>query len=105
MSIAHAIYWVYKNSVEIEFDQNKDATNKSKHGLSLRDAEGFDWDTALEREDDRFDYGEIRFVALGLIGDRLHVLVFAEGSHEHAIRAISLRRAEKQETRFYYDQI
>ena len=92
-------------NVEIEFDPAKDIANVAKHGLSLRAGEGFDWETALEREDDRYDYGEVRFVALGLIGDRLHVLVFTEGSHEDAVRAISLRAAEKHEVRFYYDQV
>lgn len=48
---------------------------------------------------------EIRFVALGLFGDRVHVQVFTEGSREHAIRAISLRPAEKHEVRFYYGQV
>ncbi|KQM89872.1 hypothetical protein ASE70_16255 [Sphingomonas sp. Leaf22] len=91
--------------MEIEFDPAKDRLNASKHGVSLSAAEGFDWDTTLEREDNRFDYGEVRFVALGLIGDRLHVLVFTEGSHEDAVRAISLRPAEKHEVRFYYDQV
>lgn len=91
--------------MEIEFDPAKDETNIVKHGLSLRAAEGFDWDTAFEREDDRFDYGEVRFVALGLIGNRLNVLVFTEGSHDDAIRVISLRPAEKHEVRFYYDQV
>lgn len=89
----------------IEFDPAKDATNIAKHGVSLQAAEGFDWDTAFEREDDRFDYGEVRFVAMGLIGDRLHVLIFAEGSDENAVRAISLRPAEKHEVRFYYGQV
>jgi uncharacterized DUF497 family protein len=64
-----------------------------------------EWDSAFEREDKRFSYDEIRFVALGLIGNRLHALAFAEGSHENAIRVISLRLAEKHEVRFYYDQI
>lgn len=91
--------------VEIEFDPAKDLANIAKHGVSLRAAGRFEWDTAFEREDTRFDYGEVRFVALGLIGDRLHVLVFTEGSREDAIRAISLRPAEKHEVRFYYDQI
>jgi uncharacterized DUF497 family protein len=91
--------------MEIEFDPAKDARNLAKHGVSLRAAAGFDWDTALEREDDRFDYGEVRFVALGMIADRLHVLVFTEGSHDGAVRAISLRPAEKQEARFYHGQI
>ncbi len=94
-----------QNVMDIEFDPAKDRANAAKHGISLATAEGFDWDTALEREDDRFDYGEVRFVALGLIGDRLHVLVFTEGSHEDAVRAISLRSAEKHEVRFYYAQV
>lgn len=93
------------NIMEIPFDPAKDRVNAEKHGVSLQAAEGFDWDTALEREDDRFDYGEVRFVALGLIGDRQHVLVFTEGSHEDAVRAISLRPAEKHEVRFYYGQV
>jgi len=91
--------------MEIEFDPAKDRANVAKHGISLRAAEALDWETALEREDDRFDYGEVRFVALGLIGDRLHVLVFTEGSHENAVRAVSLRPAEKHEARFYHGQV
>lgn len=88
--------------MDIEFSPAKDVANLAKHGVSLRAAEGFDWTTAVEREDDRFDYGELRFVAIGFIGDQLYVLVFAEGSHEDAVRAISLRHAEKHEVRFYY---
>ena len=91
--------------MEIEFDPAKDRANAAKHGMSLAAAEGFEWDTALEREDNRLDYGEIRFVTLGHIGNRLHVLVFTEGSHEGAVRAISLRAAEKHEIRFYHGQV
>lgn len=53
--------------MRIEFDPAKDAHNEAKHGVSLQAAERFEWDTALERVDDRFDYGEVRFVAIGLI--------------------------------------
>ena len=91
--------------MKIGFDHAKDEVNRKKHGVSLQAAVDFDWDTALEREDDRFDYGERRFVALGLIANRLHVVVFAEGSDEDAVRVISLRSAEKHEMRFYYGEI
>ena len=91
--------------MRIEFDPTKDAINRKKHGLSLEAAKRFDWDTALEREDDRFDYGETRFVAIGLIEGRLHVMVFTEGADEDTVRVISLRLAEKFEARYYYDQI
>jgi uncharacterized protein len=96
---------VYINKVRIEFDPSKDDINRAKHGVSLEAASGFDWDTALEREDDRFDYGEVRFVAVGLIDDRLYVMIFTEGSDDDAVRIISLRPAEKHEMRYYYGQV
>lgn len=96
---------MHVKDVKIEFDATKDEINRTKHGISLRDAARFEWETALEREDDRFDYGEMRFVAIGFINARVHVLVFAEGSDENAVRAISLRLAEKHEARFYHAQI
>jgi uncharacterized protein len=91
--------------MKVEFDPAKDEINRTKHGISLQAATGFDWDTALEREDDRFDYGEVRFVAIGLIGDRLYIMVFTEGSDDGVVRVISLRSAEKHETRYYYGQV
>lgn len=91
--------------MKIEFDPVKNGINQVKHGVSLQAANGFDWDTALEREDDRFDYGEVRFVAIGLIETKLYVMVFTEGSDDDAVRIISLRPAEKHEARYYYGQI
>ena len=91
--------------MKIQFDPAKDDVNRAKHGISLQAAASFDWDTALEREDDRFDYGEVRFVAIGLIDARLYVMVFTEGANDDTVRIISLRPAEKHETRFYHGQV
>lgn len=91
--------------MRVEFDLAKDRINRAKHGVSLGAAAGFDWDTAIEREDDRFDYGEVRFVALGLIDARLHVMVFTAGADDDAVRVISLRPAEKHEARYYDGQV
>lgn len=91
--------------VKVEFDPAKDASNRAKHGVSLQAAASFEWETALEREDDRFDYGELRFVAIGMIEERLHVMIFTEGSDQDTVRVISLRPAEKHEARSYHDQI
>ncbi len=91
--------------MNVEFDPAKDVANRTKHGISLESAVGFDWETALEREDDRFDYGEVRFVAIGMIDARLHVLVFTEGVDQDTVRVISLRPAEKHEARFYHGQV
>ena len=53
----------------------------------------------------RFDYGEVRFVAIGLIDARLYVMAFTAGSDDDAIRIVSLRPAEKHEARFYHAQV
>jgi uncharacterized DUF497 family protein len=56
-----------------------------------------DMAAAIIREDDRFDYGETRYIAFGEIEDELHCLVFTfRGSK---VRAISLRKATKKEIR------
>lgn len=91
--------------MKVNFDPRKDAINLAKHGISLRAAARFDWNTALEREDDRFDYGETRFAAIGRIDARVYVMIFTEGKNEDSMRVISLRPAEKHEMKFYYEQI
>ena len=91
--------------MRIEFDSAKDAANLAKHGVSLRAAADFEWETSFEREDNRLDYGETRFVAIGLIGARVHVMVFTEGADDDGVRVISLRTAGKHEVRLYYDQV
>jgi uncharacterized DUF497 family protein len=83
----------------IEFDPVKDAANVAKHGMSLADAKGFEWDSACVRLDTREDYGEDRLVALGYIGARLCCMTFVERGD--ACRVISLRRATKSETKSY----
>ena len=60
--------------MRVTFDPAKDAANLEKHGISLLDAMGFEWDTALVWSDTRQDYGEPRMVALGYIGLRIMCL-------------------------------
>ncbi len=42
--------------MRVTFDPAKDAANLEKHGISLLDAMGFEWDTALVWPDTRQDY-------------------------------------------------
>ena len=49
--------------------------------------------------DQRADYGEPRWLALGLIGDRLHSLAFTIRGER--IRIISLRTASRKERMLY----
>jgi hypothetical protein len=82
-----------------EWDENKRVANIAKHGVDFTDAELFDWASAVESQDDRAQYGEERFVAIGIIGKRLHILIYTKRGQ--AIRLISLRRANKREKEFY----
>jgi uncharacterized DUF497 family protein len=86
--------------VEIVFDPKKDAANKRKHGVSLSQADDFDFESALYSVDGREDYGEIRYQAVGFLDARLYTLVFAE-SDDGDIRAISLRKATRHEAKDY----
>jgi uncharacterized DUF497 family protein len=85
--------------VSIAFDPDKEARNIRKHGISLARAEEIDMAEVIVHEDDRFDYGETRYIAFGEIDDTLHCLIFTfRGSN---VRAISLRRANRRENRRY----
>lgn len=85
--------------MEIEFDPHKSEANARDRDLPFDLAEQFDFETALFKIDDRYDYGETRIRALGRIGDRVHALVFKET--ENGIRVISLRKANRREVRIY----
>ena len=81
------------------YDSAKAAANLAKHKVSFAEAELFDWETALVVEDDRMDYGERRYVSIGLIRGRAHVMVFTR--RDTAVRLISLRKANRRESRRY----
>ena len=73
--------------MQFDFDPGKDATNLSKHGLSLAAAAELRWDAALVWIDNRADYGEVRMVALAPIGDILFFVAFVD--REPARRVIA----------------
>jgi uncharacterized DUF497 family protein len=83
----------------VAFDPDKDTRNIAKHGISLARAEDMDMAAALVRKDDRFDYGETRYIAFGEIEDELHCLIFT--FRGRGVRAISLRKANKKESSPY----
>ena len=80
-----------------EWDENKRRENLAKHEIDFSTACEFDWDTAFFMPDNRS--GERRIVAFGLIGKRLHVIVYTE--REDRRRIISLRKANSREVGRY----
>ena len=83
----------------ISFDPLKNARNIELRGLSFEQAEAFEFATAWILVDDRKDYGEIRYRAIGFLAERLHALVFTET--QGGIRVISFRKANQREERRY----
>ena len=91
--------------MNVTFDPSKDAANLAKHGVSLTEAAGFEWGTAVMWPDTRRDYGEARMVALGYIGLRIMALVFVDRPPEQPTerRVISLRKANSREVKRYVE--
>ena len=80
-----------------DWDEDKRQANLAKHGVDFADIDRFDWPLASEWIDVRFDYGEVRKVAVGTIDARLFVAVFTERGAFR--RVISLRKANEREKR------
>ncbi|MBS7348718.1 MAG: BrnT family toxin [Comamonas sp.] len=89
--------------MNITYDSAKDAANLAKHGISLAEAAGFEWESAIVWPDTRKDYGEARMVALGYIGLRIMALVFTDRPADQPTerRIISLRKANSREVQRY----
>ncbi len=85
--------------MKVIYDPAKDIENQRKHGISLSEATGMDWDDALVWQDTRRDYGEKRMVALGVIGNRLYCAVYVDRGPDR--RIISLRKANQREFDHY----
>ena len=87
--------------MRIEFDPTKDAANQRKHGVSLSIAGELDWESALVWVDDRFEYNEIRMIALAPKTAILYYVAFVDRCEVR--RVISLRRANRREVKHYVE--
>ena len=85
--------------MEISFDPAKSQRNVTDRGLPFTLVEQFDWSGAIIEEDVRQDYGERRYLAMGMIGNRLHAVVFTPRADK--VHVISLRKANQREVKNY----
>ena len=89
--------------MRIEFDPQKDAANRAKHGVSLALARELDWDAALAWVDGRFQYDEVRMIALAPKTNTLYYVAFVDRGDRR--RIISLRLATRSEVKHYVENI
>lgn len=85
--------------MKIEFDFNKSQRNSIARQLPFEIVEEFDWKSAYYFEDRRKEYPEKRFIGMGYLGARLHVVCFTP--IENGVRIISFRKANLREAKRY----
>jgi uncharacterized protein len=85
--------------VDVAFDPRKSARNALERGLPFERARDFGFETATYIVDDRKDYGEARWIAVGYLDRRLHILCFV--GMPTGIRIISFRKANRREANRY----
>lgn len=91
---------IFGKDFEFGWHADKAASNLKNHKVDFRAVEEFDFDSCDTEEDNRRDYGEDRYVALGKIGQRVHVLVFTLRNMNRDVGlfwVISLRKANERE--------
>ena len=86
-----------------EWDEHKRQANVKKHGIDFMDVpELFDGDVVI-LPDERLDYGETRFIIIGILRNQVIVVAYTERSDN--IRIISARKETKNETIYYFQRI
>jgi uncharacterized protein len=91
------------NDGTFQWDDAKAVANYAKHGVTFEAARDVFKDPfAIEQMDDRQNYGEERWIILGMAQDRL--LLVAYTMRNDSVRIISARAAEPYERREYHEQ-
>ena len=82
-------------------DAKKRAANLKKHGYDFKDAaKVIEGSATVTFEDRRFEYGEQRFITMGMLRAKVVVIATAEAVEE--IRVSAMRKAERHEEEIYY---
>ena len=95
---------MYIMAVKFEWDEDKNRENIRKHRVDFNDVPEMFVGPMFLSLDTRRDYGEDRWVGIGLLKSGCVVVVFVERD-EDVIRFISARKAEKRERERYEKEI
>jgi uncharacterized protein len=91
------------NGAEFEWDGAKARRNYSRHGVTFEIAKkAFRDPSMVEILDDREDYGEDRYLLIGMADGQLLSIIYTERNERY--RLISARRANKDEQDHYFTQ-
>lgn len=90
--------------MKFEWDEAKNRANIRKHGFDFADAPELFQCPLLAHPDTREDYGEERWIAIGLLRNRVVVLAFTQLAAD-VIRIISLRKANRDERKEFEEAL
>ena len=90
--------------MKYEWDEIKNRLNIRNHGIDFMDVPSMFQHPMVMFLDQRINYGEDRWIGIGILKTVLAVVVFAEPNDE-TIRIISARKATKHEEQIYRDEI
>ncbi len=85
--------------MRIEFNETKRTETINARGLDMARAADVFAGVTLTVEDERQDYGEIRYITIGFLDEAMVVLVWTPRDDAH--RIISMRKANERERRLY----
>jgi uncharacterized protein len=86
------------------WDPKKNRRNVALHGVAFEDAVRIFEGPTLERVDDRFEYGEVRVYAVGIVNGVEITLIYTDVSRTER-RIISAWRAERHEREAYWKTV
>ncbi|MDI6792400.1 MAG: BrnT family toxin [bacterium] len=86
--------------MKFTWDETKRKANLVKHGMDFAGAKTVFAGATFTFEDDRFAYGEQRFITLGMLKEV--VVVIAHTEQDDVVRVISMRKATKHEQNIYF---
>lgn len=86
------------------WDNKKYLENVKWHGVGFEDAVRIFEGPTLEKIDDRFDYGEARVYAIGIVNGLEITVIYTDRSEDER-RIISAWRAEPHERRAYWQSL
>lgn len=85
------------------WNPEKNRLNLAKYGIAFADAIRIFEGVTVEREDDRFNYGEVRVYAIGVVNGLEITVIYTDRANDER-RIIAAWRAEPHERRYYWQQ-
>ena len=86
------------------WDPRKNRRNVARHGIAFEDAIRIFEGPTLEQADQRFDYGEVRVHAIGVVNGIEMTVIYTDVSDAER-RIISAWRAERHEREAYWKNV